>query len=224
MKRSAPMLALFVCLLIPYRASAQIPVTDAANLVPNTLSAVQSVITAVQAVYIAINTALELVPVDAIIVAESFSGDMAILSEIMQDAQGLMRDISTIQALFDPNDIPRGRHAGPAMLQRCRDMDQAILDVRTYALKAQTLVRTLISATDHLQGLVDSIGAFVGGNQARQTITQVNATMGKQLQVITTQAASTQRQDTLTQMRKDVVLAMDREIAQYYWAPYLEGN
>jgi hypothetical protein len=219
-------LSMFVIvgLLVPRLASAQVAaavVEVGANLYFNTVTAAQSITTAANMILSVANQVLELTPVDAVIVAGSIGDDMAALGEIVADAEGLMQDLATLQALFSPHDIPPTL---PAMRARVTAMDEAILTSRNYALKAQTLLRTLLSTVEHLTGLIGALGGLVGNMQGNQTIVQVNATMSKSLAILTTQTAGAQRMETLVQMREAVIVAMDQEITRQYWAPYFPAD
>jgi hypothetical protein len=197
--------------------AAQIPVTDAVVGAQTTISAIQNVITAANMVLSVANQVLELTGLEEIVAAADIAEDMAQLALILQDAQGLIRDVQTLQRLFDPSDIP---HTLPAMKQRVTAMDEALFGARSYALKAQTLVQAILSTTHHLISLVNHINEFVGNMQSNQSLAQLESSISKTLAILTTQAASQQRTDTLERMRYAVIVAMDKEITRQYWLPY----
>jgi hypothetical protein len=205
-----------LCLLLLWSrpAQAQIPVTDALVGAQTTISAIQNVITAANMVLSVANQVLELTPLDEILIAAEIVEDLALIGAIIEDAQGLMQDVQALQDLFNPYDIPRTL---PAMRQRITAMDEAIHNARSYALKAQRLVTTLLSAVRHIIGLVEGIQALTGNMSSNQTLLQVETTISKILTTLTVQAASHQRTDTLERLRHQVVIEMDKEITRQYW-------
>src|SRR5215468_8482410 len=80
--------------------AAQIPVTDAVVGAQTTISAIQNVITAANMVLSVANQVLELTGLEEIVAAADIAEDMAQLALILQDAQGLIRDVQTLQRLF----------------------------------------------------------------------------------------------------------------------------
>ena len=208
-----------LCLLLLWSrpVHAQIPVTDALVGAQTTISAIQNVITATNMVLSVANQVLELTPLDEILIAGEIVEDLALIGAILEDAQGLMQDVQALQGLFDPYAIPRTL---PAMRQRITAMDEAISNARSYALKAQRLVTTLLSAVRHLSGLVEGIQALTGNMASNQTLLQVETTISKMLTTLTVQAASHQRTDTLERMRHQVILEMDKEITRQYWGTW----
>jgi len=219
MTRWGLVLVLMVALVRP--AAAQLAVVDIITENQTTISAIQNVITAVQMVVSTANQALELKKLDSIAVAADMAADMQELVLILQDARGLLNDIGSLQVLFDasPANLPKTL---PAMRAKVTAMDESIKNARTYALKAQRLVMLLQSTTRHLTNLVEGISAFVGNKQGNQSLAQHQALINKSLGVLTTQAASQQRTDTLERMRYTVVVAMDKEIRRQYWLPYFD--
>ena len=203
----------------PWPGAAQfgpgVNVFDAANFGQNTISAIQNVITAVNMVLSVANQVLELTPLEEILIAGAIVEDLALIGQLLEDAQGLIQDIETMQALFNPKEIPTTL---PAMRQRLTAMEEAIYNARSYALKAQRLVTTLLSAVRHLIALVEGIQALTGNMSSNQTLLQVEATISTTLTTLTLQAASHQRSETLDRLRHQVVLEMDRAITRQYWS------
>jgi hypothetical protein len=212
-KRLAPSLLFLLCVWAG-QAHAQLPVTDGGNLVQNTLQVAQMVISVA-------NQALELSKLGSIAIAVDMADDMEQLLVIIQDARGLIADVGSLQVLFDPSPytIPKTL---PAMRERANAMNEAIKNARIYALKAQRLVMLLQSLTRHVTKLVGDISAIIGNKQGNQSLLQQEALMNKSLAILTTQAASQQRTDTLERMREAVIVAMDREIRRQYWLPYFD--
>jgi len=89
-------LALLLCSV--QMAHAQLPVIDAGNLAQNTISAIQSVLTTIQTVLIEANQILDLTPVDNVVVAQGITEDMLLLGQIVEQAEGLSYDLTSLEA------------------------------------------------------------------------------------------------------------------------------
>ena len=72
-----------------------------AQLFHSTVTAVQSTISAVEDVVQTASALQELVPLDAILVAEGIAEDLAALADIVRQAEGLSYDIASLQAQID---------------------------------------------------------------------------------------------------------------------------
>ena len=152
---------------------AQLPVTDAGNLLQNTLQVGQMIISVA-------NQALELAKLGSIAIAADMGDDMAQLLAIVQDTRGLIADVGSLQVLFDasPATLPKTL---PAMRERVAAMNEAVKNARLYALKAQRLVMLLQSLTRHVTNLVNDISAIVGNKQGNQSLLQQEALLNKSL-------------------------------------------
>jgi conjugal transfer/entry exclusion protein len=76
-------------------------VFDPTNFGANTLTSVQSVITAANSVISVANQALELLPLEEIVLAAEFVETVAIISAILEEAGALAYDVQSIQAQID---------------------------------------------------------------------------------------------------------------------------
>src|SRR5262249_20732995 len=103
-KRLSPslLLACLVLLLTSHLLQAQgLPVFDAANLTQNTVSAIQAVLTTIEAVLIEANQVLELTKLDGLAAAPGLVEDMLLLGQLVEQATGLSYDINSIQSQID---------------------------------------------------------------------------------------------------------------------------
>src|SRR5262249_31183302 len=103
------------------RVSAQgVPVYDNANFLQNLITAVQAVLTTIEAFLIEANQILELTSLDDIGVAGGIAEDMALLARLVDQAEGLSYDIASLQAqiaqLFDLQTAPATRDGLTARL------------------------------------------------------------------------------------------------------------
>jgi hypothetical protein len=182
---------------------------------------VQTSITAVQTVLIVANQILELTPLDGITIQDSYDSDISDLGAIATEGAALMGDISALQAeitaLFDLSTAPS---TSTELAQRLHDIRAAVFQARSYALRTQALIRTLTNAANHLQGLVDAIGDYVGNMQSGQSVNQSLAELNKTSAVLTTQAAAYQRADVLAQMEAPLMIESWLLIKQNVMAGY----
>ena len=172
-----------------------------AVLVNSTTTAVQSTISAIEDVIQTANSLQELVPLEAIIVAEGIAEDMAALADIMRQAEGLSYDVASLRAqitvLFDLDTAP----ATPTLLQvRLAEIRRVRWQANLYAMRLQTLMTTALRTVDHLILLVNSIGALLGNKQGMQTLIQLNATLSKTATIHAAQEAAFQRAGSIEQM------------------------
>lgn len=208
-------LVLLLLLAGPVPASAQIlgtgvmPVVEVgANLFQNTVTAANSVISVV-------NQALELLPLDEIIVGGQLAEDLALLGEITSSASLVWYDLNSLEAqitaLFGLDTVPTTREGLDARLLAIR---QFYYETLCYAMRAQTLMTTMFRTIDHVTRLVDSIQTFVGHMQGQQTLVQVNTTISKTLAIMEVQQTAWQRQDTVQRLAEGVTLESLRRIGE----------
>ena len=101
MRKHLSLSLLLVGLCCAGRAEAQLPVIDLGNLAQNTITAIESVLTTIETILIEANQILELTPLDDIAVAGGIAEDMALLGQLVEQAEGLSYDIGSLQAQLD---------------------------------------------------------------------------------------------------------------------------
>jgi conjugal transfer/entry exclusion protein len=215
MKRlSLLVLVLLVAWAVPAQAQFAAVVYDPTNFGANIVTSAQSVITAVHAVMSVANQVLELTPVDEIIVGGQIAEDLALLGEIISNAELVWYDLQSLESqitvLFGLEHAPDTRAGLDA---RLLEIKQFYYRTLSYAMRTQTLVMTMFRTIEHVTRLIDSIGAFVGHMQANQTLVQVNTTVSKTLAVMEVQQAAWQRADTVQRLSEGVTLASLDKIA-----------
>jgi conjugal transfer/entry exclusion protein len=161
-------------LLGPARAPAQVgpvPVIDAANLAQNIAQWIETVA-------IVANQILELTPVDEIILSGEFTETLETMTVIIAESIGLAYDLQSLQAqidvLFNLDTAPDNM---TDLKQRLAEIRRVAYDCHVYAMRAQTLLRTTLSAIGHLTRLVEAIGSFIGNMQGNQTVAQLNSSL-----------------------------------------------
>ena len=172
-----------------------------AQLFHATVTAVQSTISAVEDVIQTASALQELVPLDAILVAEGIAEDLAALADIVRQAEGLSYDIASLQAqidaLFNLDTAPMARRA---LQERLTEIRRVRVQAYTYAMRLQTLMTTALRTVDHLILLVNSIANFLGAKQGMQTLVQLNATISKTITIHATQQAAYERAGSIDKM------------------------
>jgi conjugal transfer/entry exclusion protein len=197
----------FACLVLlllwPGLVLAQLPVTDVGNLSVNTISSAQNTITAAQTVIIVEHQIEELMALDGIITAEGIAEDMALIGEIISQVEGLSFDVGALQSqiteLFDLDAAPTDT---TMLRERLGDIRRLRYQSYRYAMKLQTLMMTMIRTVEHVIGLINSVGDFIGAKQGSQTLVQVNSTISKTLVVLEVQTASYQRAGSVDKLEE----------------------
>jgi conjugal transfer/entry exclusion protein len=185
---------------------APLPVIDVANLAQNIAQWVQLVLQVA-------NQVLELTPVDEIILSGAFTSTLDELSVIITEAVGLSYDIGSLNAqisvLFDLDTAPDNL---TLLKERLAEITRVAWDCHVYALRTQTLVRTTLSAIQHLLRLVEAIGSVIGNMQANQTMTQVQGTAAELLAKIQVQMATYDRSRSVEHITQEMTLESLRRI------------
>jgi conjugal transfer/entry exclusion protein len=202
MKQAARILlgALLLVALTAPHAHAQLAVLDAANLV-------QNLVTAIQTVFIVANQVLELTGLDEIILDDAFASDMEDLADIVQQAQGLSYDVgslmSQVNTLFNLDTAPDNT---TALRERLAEIRRVTVQSYIYAMRTQTLLQTTLRTVQRLTRLVESIGDFLGNMQANQTLNQVNTTVTEQLAKLQVQSAAYERAQSVERLTEALTI------------------
>jgi conjugal transfer/entry exclusion protein len=202
-------LSLSLCLVVLCTpvVHAQLAVVDVANLGQNTITAIESVLTTIQAILIEANQILELTPLDDIAVAGGIAEDMALLGQLVEQAEGLSYDIGSLQAqldsLFNLDTAPDTRDG---LTERLAEIKRQKYLAYSYAARVQTLMRTALRTVEHLQGLLDTLGAIVGNMGGNQTVGQFHAVSSKHLANLDVQMASFQRAQTVDKLSDALII------------------
>ena len=162
-------LSLSLCLVVlcTLWSMPNLAVVDVANLGQNTITAIESVLTTIQAILIEANQILELTPLDDIAIAGGIAEDMALLGQLVEQAEGLSYDIGSLQAqldsLFNLDSAPipcDGLTGAPAEINACNISPTAMqpcANAHGTALAWSSTSR-LLNASGSLIGL-EGIGA-----------------------------------------------------------------
>jgi conjugal transfer/entry exclusion protein len=200
-------LSLLLVLLSAPMAHAQLAVIDVADIAQNTITAIESTLTTIEAIIIDAQGVLNLTSLDGIAVAGGIAEDMALLGQLVEQAQGLSYDVRSIEAqitvLFDLDTAPDTRDG---LVQRLADIKRVKYQVYTYAARVQTLMRTALRTVEHLQGLLDTLSALIGNLSGHQTVGQFAAVSSKHLANLDVQIASFHRAQTVDKLGEAVII------------------
>jgi conjugal transfer/entry exclusion protein len=218
MKRLCVLVVLLGVLSLPQVAHAQLIVFDPANFGQDLIQSAQLILSVA-------NQILELTGLDGIAIADTYAADMGDLSALATEGAALMGDIGSLNAqittLFDLSTAPSNSTDLSIRLSQIR---QTVYTMRSYAIRTQALIRTLNNTVTHLTGLVDAIGDYVGGMQARQSLNQSMAELNKTQGVLAAQTAAYNNAETIAKMEEPLIIESLRNIhaAQYAdWPGYL---
>ena len=215
-KIGPPMLVALVLLAIgtPQRVQAQLPVTDVGNLLANTAQLAQAVL-------MVANMVLELTPLGEIVLGDEFSSDLESLGTIVQEAQALAYDLSSlnsqISTLFDLNTAPR---TSRDLQLRLAAMRRVVVDSYVYALRTQTLIRTALSTVRHLARLLAAIGDLTGNMAANQTLIQLEEKLNQSLATLQVQTAAYERAQSVDHLMEPMTIESLHRINEAAMADY----
>ena len=200
MRRTVLIVLIVLCLWTPHVQAQGIPVFDAANLL-------QNVITAIQTTFTVLNQILDLTPVDEIVLSAEFVADLEALATMVDEAQGLAYDVGSLHAqvtsLFSLESAPT---SAQGFRERMAEIRRVVFLSYAYALRTQTLIRTALSTVQHLNRLVSTIGSFIGNMQGNQTMSQVDSTLSKSLAILQVQTAAYERAQSVERIAEPMMI------------------
>ena len=206
-------LSLLLVLCLTPLAQAQLVVIDPADIAQNTITAIETTLTTIETVLIEANQILDLTPLDSIGVADGIVQDMRLLGQLVDQAQGLSYDVSSLEsqisALFGLDTAPTTSRALQARLDEIRRVKSQCY---SYAMRVQTLLRTALRTVDHLQGLLDTVSALIGNKQGHQTHMQATTVAAKHLANLDVQIAAFHRAQSVDKMEELMTIESLRQI------------
>jgi hypothetical protein len=200
-------LAVLGVILVTPLASAQLPVIDEANLIQNT-------ITAVEAIAQTLNQIIELTALDEFVLdSAEFFEDLAALEAMVQEGVALGWDLSSLQSqvliLFDLNTAPLTSFE---YRQRSAEMRQTIWLAYSYAMRVQTLIRSAIRTVQHITGILGQVAGAIGNLTVSQGLGQSQAKLQQLLVENNVQRAAFERAKSLEGAEIGVLLQGLRNI------------
>jgi len=206
--RKKLVLSLGILCLWASLASAQgLLVYDNANFVENAISAVQSVLTTIQTVLIEANQIMELTPLDDLAVEGGITEDMAMLGQLLAQAEGLSYDLNSLEAqinsLFDLQTAPDTRDG---LTARMAEIKRVKFESYRYAARVQTLLMTADRTIQHMVELLNTVKGLIGNMQGNQTASQFHSVSAKHLANLDVQQASFQRAQTVDKLSEALII------------------
>jgi conjugal transfer/entry exclusion protein len=175
-------------------------VLDVANLAQTTITAIEEVLSVA-------NQILELTPLGGIEISSDYASDMADLTAIASEARALSNDLGSLQAqltsLFGLSGAPTSSRE---LRRRIAAIRAVVADAYLYAVRAQTLTRTTISAVQHLTRLVSAIADFVGNQSANQSLAQYDAALNATLAKLQVQTAAFEKAQAAERLEDALVM------------------
>lgn len=198
------------------------PVVEVGPTAQNaTITAIQSTITAIESVLHSFYMALELEPLTDIAIAADYAETLALLVELVAEGEALMGDAAQaqaqIEALFHLDTPARTL---PEFHERITEIKRVSYEARVYAIRVQTLIRTLTNTLSHLANIVSIIGALTGNMAANQSMVQLLAIANQTLATQTAQTAAQHRADVLDRLARGYVVESYRVIEASRWADW----
>ena len=172
-------LVLIALLSVPLRSHAQIPVVDVENLVVNTVTSVQSVVTALQTILLVYDSAVNLTGGNTVSTSGAYNEDIAALQALIAEAEGLSFDLASLEAQI------AGLLSLDSAPDNMRDLNARLMELRRarsqgylYAMRVQTLIQTGMRIADRIvrmvEALAEVLGNLSGHQNANDQVAQLN--------------------------------------------------
>lgn len=156
---------------VPLPARSQLAVIDAANLKSNTMTSLQTTITAIESVLQTGYMLLELEPFGSNPLDASFGVDIDELDAIMTETQGILFDLRAIQQqtarIFALQSAPDSTRV---LRERIFEIRQARAEAQRRARDIQTLPVRIKNVINRIRGLWDRILDVIGAKQTGQQL------------------------------------------------------
>jgi conjugal transfer/entry exclusion protein len=215
--RKCLVLSVLVLLMATRAAESQLAVIDPANLTQNTISAIQDVVIAIEAVLQTANQVLELTPVEGLVTGD-LGDDMAILNVVVENAEGLSYDINVLQSqiaeLFDLEHPP---NTTLGLEERLLAIRQVRFQCYAYAMRAQNLLTTASRTVDHLIGLIEALGDVIGNLSVSTRAVEVSSTISKTVANLQVTTMAYERAGSVDKMEELFTAASIRAIQRRFW-------
>ena len=133
--------------------------------------------------------------------------DVELLCDIIKQTEAINTDLHSLEtqmaALLDIHQAPRTRSDLQKRMDELKKMRQ---QARMFAMRSQTLLKTLLRTGDHIKALLTDVSKLIGNLSGQQRLAEVQTTIHKTLMVQAAQAAAWQRMNTLDVMADALVV------------------
>lgn len=213
MRKPLILSAALLCWWTSLAGAQGLPVIDVSNLAENSITALQSTLSTIEEIFQSAQWVLNLTPLDSIGTAGGIAEDMALLGQLVEQAEGLSYDVSSLQAQIDALfNLDTAPTTSSELAVRLAEIRRIKWQCYSYAMRVQTLLRTALRTVDHLQGLLDTVGQILGTKQGHQTHTQATVVASKHLANLDTQMASFNRAQSVDKMEELLTIESLRKI------------
>jgi hypothetical protein len=155
-------------------SEAAIPVVEVGpQLAATQTTAVQTTITAVQAVLIVANQILELTAMEGIL---DIAEDLAVTAEIIGQAEALGFELASLEAqittLFALDAAPITSHE---LFLLSTELRRVTNENYLFAMRAQTLIGTALRTIEHILSIIEHAGQAIGNLSISQTLSEAQS-------------------------------------------------
>lgn len=210
MRYFAGLSVIVVLLSLPARGQTQvtpgIPVYDVANHIVNTITSLESYITAVQAVLLVADSITNLTGGGTVTTGNEYLDDIALLVSLVSQAEGLSYDIKNLEAqfsaLFSLDGAPDSTRA---LRERLAEIRRIRSQGYFYALRVQTLIQTATRIAARIVRIVETLAEIFGNLSGHENTSDQIAQLN-QLQLIhNTTVQAFERAETVSKAEEALV-------------------
>jgi P-type conjugative transfer protein TrbJ len=192
----------------------------------------EAVIQTAEAIQTTINTAeiianqvLELTALEAWVLDAGMAEDLQQLQELISQAEGLAWDVESLNAqltaLFGLDSAP---FTSVEFRERQAEIRRYQYQSWSYAMRTQTLMRTLLSAVNHILGIYESVKGIIGNKQGLQTIAEYQAKVAQTLAEMNLHTAALHRAQSVQGINDPLILQSIQNINHGVLDDWAEGD
>jgi conjugal transfer/entry exclusion protein len=201
-------------------------VFDPTAIVQTTETAVQTTLTAVNTAEIIANQILDLTGLEAwALDAGAWAEQLATLQALVFEAQGLAWDVQSLDAqitnLFGLETAPM---TSLEFSERQFEIRHYLYLSWSYAMRTQTLMRTVLSTVDHILGIYAILKGILGNKQGLQSIAQYQAKAVQILAELDVKTAALQRAQSVQGINDPLMLQSIQNINLGVLGDWAQGD
>jgi hypothetical protein len=211
-------LGLFSTLLLVQPAFGQLHVLDELNLFQNTISATEAVVNTTKWV-------LEQLGLPAFVLAEgAFAEDLATLERLVHEGQAVGMDVTSLQAQLALFALEAAPMTSTGYAEHIGEIRFVVNQAYGYAMRTQTLIRTILGTIRHVTVLLGDVMSVVGGVQAKQAIAQYEAQLVQIQSELKLQTSAFQRAQTAERLTGPFIEQSSINLSNAAWEGWAEGD
>jgi conjugal transfer/entry exclusion protein len=182
-------------------------VFDPTNWIQTSMTAVQTTLTAINTAEIIANQVLDLTGLEAWAVEGTLGPHLQQMYALVLEAQGLAWDVGSLNAQID---ALFGLEGAPGtsleFSLRQQEIRQYLYLSWSYAMRTQTLVRTLLSTVDHILSIYVTLKGIIGNKQGLQSLGQYQAKATQMLAQLDLHTAAMHRAQSVQGINDPLIL------------------